>query len=878
MAVFAIPQGAVAQGQASVTTIDGMLIDQQSGLPVANAKVALYRADSHVGDTTSDANGSFRFKNIEPGVYHAQISATGYEPGSSEDIYGFAGQSTEMRAELIRATSSTGSGLREIAAVTASRGSLQTSSIITQQISPNTIQREGVLRAADALLSLPGITANDLDSAPGDDLHLNIRGLPGSETSALLDGHPIGPIGVGSGQRGGYNYQLSPSWGLRNIEVAYGTGGLALYGADTLGGAIDFQTLNPSSKPTATIQQGFGTQGRRQTIVTAGGQAGRVGYAFETSVQGTWGNLKPGTFTQNGLLVGAPKNAPYVADASPSNIATNSYPVSGNYMLRTNLLKLRYDIAPATTLTATGYVATSWDDKSGEGDNDAYSPAYIGAQFDQLAGSSSCVNVKVTDGGGTQCFNRSQYVNQFSGPAGGGGTAWQALRNQDYSLRLNSQKGHNMVAASVFVDTFNTLYDRFPIGTATDNGHVNNYQTVGEELSDDIVTDKNDLGFGVYAYGQSEIDRSFDATGTSTNPTLNASFMNYFVKDSFTPSRHLSVFASAWLKQNSVSNTSSIDPRLTLVYRPTPRDVVRVSAGHAEGVPQIGLLQGAVQYNTSPTNITNPSCNLQTVANAPSKDLRTEKATDVEASIGHVFQGDGNIQLTAFDMNERDVLFGAVEPLASLGLTPPSYLLSQYLQLLQNNCHAPGYSPTVANLGATTVANAGTGRYRGIDITGRIRANRNFFVDYGYNVLSARYFNIPALALQNNLTLIDGGQIVKVPIQQGSLGVDFSDNHGFEVRLDGYYVGSNNGLQRPAYTYANAAITKSIRRLSLNVGIYNVFNSQYDQFGRIGEGVFIPENRYRSDTTALQEAFNNGIGEQFGLPKRSFLFSITERI
>ncbi|MGZ3516971.1 MAG: TonB-dependent receptor [Vulcanimicrobiaceae bacterium] len=880
-AILIAPQPAVAQGQASVATITGTLVDQLSGLPVANARVSLYQVDKDVADTTSDSTGAFRFQSVEPGVYYAEINAIGYQPGRSADVYAFAGQTTAIRTVLVRATSQTG-GLREIASVTAHGGSLQTSSVIIQQVSPVTIQREGLVRVAEALTALPGISANDLDSAPGDDLHINIRGLPGSETSTLIDGHPIGPIGVGSGQRGGYNYQLSPPSALSNVQVAYGTGGLALYGTNTIGGAVDFQTLEPSLQPAASFQYGFGTQGRQQSIVTATGTTGRLGYALEAGAQGTTGDFQPGSFTQNGLLLTSGTTAGgvnYLGDVSPSNVAFNSYPVSGNYIVRTDLLKLHYAVTPKTTLTATGYLATSWDDKSGEGDNDALSPAYVGAQFDAAVAGAGCVNVKVTDAGVTQCLTRNQFVNAFSGGFGGGGTAWQGLRNQDYSLRMNTVSGHNQISAETFSDTFNVLYDRFPKGTTTDNGHVNNYQTVGEQIGDDLVTDKNDLGFGVYAYNQREIDQTFDpSNGIVTNPTINEGFFDYYLRDSYTPAAHFSVFASAWVNQNSVTNSTSFNPRLALVYRPTPHDVVRFSAGEAEGVPQVGLMQSQVAYNTSPTNITNPNCALQSVASSANPTLTAERANDLEASVGHQFTNDTNLQVTAFDMNERNVLFSNVLPLTSLGLTPPSYLLAQYLQVLQNSCASkiPGYNATIANLGSTTVANAGAGRFQGITFQGRVRFNRNVFVDFSYDTLSARYFGIPQFTLQNNLTLIDGGQIGRVPPQQGNLGIDYSDNHGFEARLDGFYVGNNNGLQRPPYTYFNGFISKQVKTLTFTLGGSNIFNNQYDQFGRIGEGVFIPENQYGTDATALQEAFNSGIGEQFGMPARSIVFSVTQ--
>jgi outer membrane receptor for ferrienterochelin and colicin len=853
---------AVAQEQAAGTSsIAGTVVDVQNGLPVAQAKVVLYLGETRVADSTSDASGSFRFTSLPAGTYSVEFSAIGYDGGRSEAVQTVADATTTMRTVLSRSKSA--GGLTEIAAVASKRGALQTSSVISQHISAETMQREGLLRVGDALLALPGVSAFDLDSAPGDDLHVSIRGNKASETAALLDGLPIGPIGVGSDFRGGYNYQLSPAWALNTIDVTYGTGGLALYGTDTIAGTVDFQTLSPTRVPNATYSQGFGTQGRLTNTLTATGTAGRWGYAFATGTQGTWGGFKPGTFTQNALL-----SAP--ANVSPANVAANTWPVDGDYLLRATLVKARYSIAPTTSITLTGYSATSWDNKTGQGDNDAYSPAFAGGLFDQSAGSTpGCggVSVMVDNSGGTQCYDRSQYVNAFSGPYGGTPVAWQALRNQHYSVRLNAERGANNFAATAFIDTFNVIYNRDDAGT------TNNYRTFGEQLSDDIVTEKNDLGFGVYGYAQSETDGTFQPGSIGTLPTINASAMNYFLRDTWTPSSKLTTFASAWFKTNAVTNTSSFDPRLTVMFRPTSRDVVRVSSGVAQGVPQIGLLLSPVQFNLTPASINpNPDPNgLTSVATSANPLLRPEQATDVEFSYGHQFHDDTNVQLIAYDMNERNALFSAVIPLSSIGLTAPPALLPQYLARI-------GPNATTANLGVTTVANAGTARYRGFDITGRVRANRSLYLDYSYDALSARLFDIPVLDQMHNLVLIDGGQIDKVPVHQASIGLDYSTPGGFETRFDGYYVGNNNGLLRPAYTYANAAITQRVKTLTFNLGIYNVFNSQYDQFGRIGLATFQPENRFGTDATGLQEALSGVDGERFGLPQRSLMFTISTQI
>jgi len=53
---------------------------------------------------------------------------------------------------------------------------------------------------------------------------------------------------------------------------------------------------------------------------------------------------------------------------------------------------------------------------------------------------------------------------------------------------------------------------------------------------------------------------------------------------------------------------------------------------------------------------------------------------------------------------------------------------------------------------------------------------------------------------------------------------------------------------------------------------------QYDQFGRIGLGTFRPENQYGTDANVLQQALSGADGERFGMPHRSFLFTVSTKV
>ncbi|MDP9018056.1 MAG: TonB-dependent receptor [Candidatus Eremiobacteraeota bacterium] len=885
MLVLFLSVGIAPATSQALSTIRGSLIDQASGLPIAGAQVDLIFAEKPAGKTTSDQSGGFSFSGLMPGIYHLEIRAQGFESGRSDDVFAVGGGSTTIRTALNRAKfSQSSSALHEIGSVNSTHETLQTSSTISQTISAQQLEREATLRVGDALQNLPGVSSFDLDSAPGDDLGISIRGFKPSEAQALIDGHPVGPIGVSAG--GGtrtYNYQLSPSSALNNIQVEYGTSGLSLYGIDAIAGTIDFQTMNPTKTSQVSVNEGIGSFGRAQTTVKASGTFGKLGYALEGGLTGTYGGFKNDTFSQNALLAGS--NTPSgLPDVSPTTVAANTWNVTGNYIVRNGLLKLRYDLHPNTALTFTAYSAASFDDKTGNGDNDAWSPEYTGYVFDHTAGTTpGCAGVSVitaNDAAGnataSNCYTRSQYVSAFSGAFGGTPLAYQSLRNQDYSLRLSGHRKNAYFTGDVFLDTFNTYYDR------NQNGFINNYLTVGEKLGEEFVTEKNTLGFGIFGYGQTLRNSTYTTTGHTDNPSLENASFNYYVRDSWNPSARFAMQGSAWLKNSSVTGTTALLPRLSMTFHPDPNDVIRVSAGKAQGIPNIGLKSLATAFNQTPSNI-NPNCTptgVTSVANAPNPNLKPETGTDLELSFGHRFHDDSSIQVIGFDMSEQNVIFSSVLPLASLGITPPPGLTfgpGGYLSRIAG-CNP---AATVANLGATAPSNAGGGRYRGFDITGRLRASKKLYFDYSYDALSAKLFNEPIIALQSDPTLLDGQQLNKVPIHKASIGFDFSDLRGLEVRVDGYFVGSNNALLRPAYSYANGSITKDFKNLTLNIGVSNIFNSVSDRFGQFGLATFQPENRYGTDASALDQAFAGlpgAAGERFGLPPRTIVFSITRRI
>jgi len=902
------------------TSISGVVVDQASGLPLEKADVTLYFNERKAALTKSDAAGRFLFAAEPPGTYYIEVSESGYLATRSDTIFVAPG-ATRVTASVAVSRAATAGSLRSIGHVSVGgRSELQTSTTIHSDFSGDLLQRENYVRVGDALNTLPGVNLSAQSSAVGDDIYVNLRGIGATETATLLDGHPIGPVGVApgtffNGVPTAFDYQDTPGFALRNIEAVYGSGALGLYGTDSIGGTIDLQTLLPTTKPEFTFTQGIGNYGKAATSLRLSGSAlanNRLGYVFLNAVQGTYGNFAPQQITQTGLLG---------TNFATGNASANTYLVSAAYLLRNSLAKLRYDLSPVTQLTLTGYSGISWDDKSGNGDNDflTYDQQLYNGRGTIAGGGSTLTTTDATGatvvayscqpgtpgpngnptqagiavttpGGGNACYTAAQFAAASSGPAGGGASPFQAIRNQDYHMRLTTRLGINNLVLDGYADNYALDYNRNTsggLGGPNGNVFVGGFDTSidrtnGILFSDDIVSPNNDIGFGYFALHQTATGDTYNTTTFRLDPnqTLPLQESNYFLRDAYTPSSAVNVFVNAWLKHTTVTNETKFDPRVSVVLRPSGHDVFRLTAGSSTSAPVPSLRSGTSSLNQTPQNIT-PSCNGSTAASigaVGNPNVASETGSGEEFAYGHSFAGDTNVQLSVYNENVYGKIFNNSEPVSVLGAGAiPANLLQGYINRIQQFCpNYSGFSPAqiLQLLSVSTPINAAIGNYRGIELSGRYRFNPNLYADYTYNVQSAALKGIPDSILMNNQTLVPGAQVLGIPLHKASVGLDVSDRKGFEARLDTYYVGANNGYNRPEYFYSNATISKRFgESTTLNVGIFNAFNSASDTYGRIGLGPLNAQNIFGTS----KNAFDQG-SERFALPPTQIQLTLSQRV
>ncbi len=934
--LLAAPGPALAQ-TASASTVAGRVLETSAGLPVGLATVALEQGTTVVDSVKTAADGSFAFRNVAPGAYALLITADGYETTEVPALTVAPGQ---VRLEVQTALSPAAIGRKVIGVVRANTNALQTTATINASLNPNILQDQNYLRAGDALGTLPFVTAQT-SSSIGDDETIQLRGFDPSESVALIDGHPIGPLGacpssnnplIGgacpyNAQGSLFDYQLGQFWGLSNINVTYGSGALGLYSVPTLGGSVDFQTLNPTPVDHATFVEGYGDLAKSMTGLSYTGTSGHLGYAFAYGVEGTNGEVN-GDITQTAMLsganvikviggkdqqycVGSPSYAAYGKSAPPTLTAADvdacSVLVGSQYLSRNALAKITYQIDPKTSVLFTAFNATT--DANGVGNGENY---YV--PYDQVLAQANAVlasgknNFKLEPSGkkttcsattlavlndsssGYECLGAAEFATAFDGPYDKGPGVFHAGWNQDYHAKLTRQIGAGTLVIDGFVDNYDYLNQKSVI---IGYDEQDTFLTHGALISDEYAGQKNDVTFGLSFQHQMHETNQWTSPPCAGDCYLAFPFgdTSYFIHETYTANTHVSLFADLTLDDSKVSNSSTFDPRLSFVYRPDKSDVFRLTGGLASISPDPVLYTGGTfppgtlqplfnQLTTGALNgfdPTGPGCTpLVPVIQGFNPNIKPEVADDLEAALAHRFNDQATAEIDAYNTVETNPIITDVAPLSVLSPAQlaafqtknPTYIANALGQL--NGPGGCGTAYTQADLGVSTPLNAGLAIYRGVHLNTKIPVTRHLEVDAGYTVQTAYYFGLPISVLVNNGGYVNGQQFYGIPTDTASAGAGYSNRAGgITVRLDGYYVGNNDALYRPAYSYANGNIAATIHHVTLNLGVHNLFNSAVESYGINAAGTPYPQNQYVTTAPSL--------GQEFGLAARQIWLSATVR-
>jgi outer membrane receptor protein involved in Fe transport len=876
-----------AAAQVGAVAVNGSVLDRSSGLPLAGASVIAVGTKYR---TTADANGSFAF-TLPPGIYTFQATSTGYETQQTDSVAIVAGNSTAVTLSLQRAQNSS-SGMKTIGHSSArANDALQPATVIQHTVIASDQLAQGTVSAVNALKDLPNVNLSTGISAPGIDVSVTLRGLGAQQ---LIDGHPT-MVALNS-------VALFP---FQTINVVYGSGKGELYPTNAIGGVIDFRTISPTLLPHTTFTQGFGTFGHLTTAVNTTGTVGKLGYAFSFGTEGVQGPYAPTTRYQ-------PRDGWDPSATSASVAARNTVSFNAPFSVKSEFAKLSYAISPAITATATILGSAQVEDNAGNKSIDyfPYSLALTQAQ-QKLAGkkpsdpcppgSFTATNFKGVpygtgpngeNDGGQPCQTPASYASLNSGYSTGE-LGSIATNNNDNDVKVVVEGQHYRFVVDAYASIFkrSQLYQssQYQVLPGDLNG-IHTKQThdseAGFTVTDDLIFKNDDIQLGYYTnnYRQDELGWQFDQNHKATGNylfTYGNDIQSVFARlVHHSVNSPLSFYFTDYIKNSQQPNAWFNDPRVAVLYR-KGNNTFRVAAGVSSALP---YAPNNATYQPTPiaqfSSGVQGRCNQQnSIGNAPAGFTKPERASDEEVSFAHRWSGDSTTQLELYAENfASQVQYGTNAPLTYTGtgfLSPA--MLAAYEQAYANACGVP-VSPAILQY-LTLQGNYNLGRVlvQGIDLTGRQRLSRRLFVDYEYGIESNSYRSLPQQFIVGSKTTIVGTQVPGIPLQNGSLALDYTAPNALHVRLQGYYQGRNNQYGLPAFTRTDLTVNKDVNRhATVTVYVRNLlqYKAFYDQIDN--SGIAYPLNAYASsgDYTPY---FGAGSTNLYGIGPRTINLNLAVR-
>lgn len=244
--------------------IHGMVVDSESGAPLAGAAVVL--EDKGAG-TYTDENGHFMLMNAPEPPITLLVSMVGYETKSLE--------LSEIPSHLSIGLNPAAISSEEVEVISSpTLHDMSQSPIPTQKLDAKRIRSANQTSVLDAVRLLPGITVGgDPSSGASDAFSPRLQGLLSHHTLVLLDNKRLF-CHDGSGS----NISSVPLLLVERIEVIEGAS-CAIHGSDALGGIINIITKKPSPDPMYAFKANYGTYGNLEAGAAIGGP-GPLGSAY----------------------------------------------------------------------------------------------------------------------------------------------------------------------------------------------------------------------------------------------------------------------------------------------------------------------------------------------------------------------------------------------------------------------------------------------------------------------------------------------------------------------------------------------------------------------------------------------------------------------
>jgi len=758
--------GLPAAAQGTPAAAASGVVSATDGTPLSGATIEL-SGNGPVRTTRSDRTGHFRFDGLAQGTYVLNVRAAGYTALTGRTVDVHPGQVAVLDIALPRAQVAS---LTVIGSVTANgTRALSTSPAPTLDISALPYAQQGVTRVSDILTDQLSTTVYPiLGGGLNAPAVVALRGPDPSETLVDVDGHQ-----VNNGSTGDFDLSLLDPADLQSVQVIYGIAPSALYGPNTLGGALNVLTLEPTTRPQTTLRFSGGSYDTFGETLDTTGTVDRLGYALSYHRVTSGGQL-------DDYLI-------------PTTDGTGLAPISNGLDATTVLGKLRYAFPNG------GFIGLTFNDQSVFRD---LSATMSGVQT-PADGAPGGVDAYANYSGTTIASTSAAYGIDAEFPLGPrdaeGSQLTTAIFRQQNSTAIQAVDGPGVgTSPYLYNDHDRIIDDTLEIDHVLPHGTLSlKYALTTEGLLTDFIPGVIFADAIARAPIGTTAPLAVARTDAEAIPGIPDSSTEFLAQTERSLGLLYTVEPTAKLHYSFAAYDSdystfghSIDPRFGFSWTPTASSGYRVSVGTTFQSPQ---LPGLLIPPTLP-------------APAPSD------------TVAGLFSSIGNPNLTAehatsYDLGTDHVFGGAVATTVSLDL---------YRTDLHNGV-ATYFSPTpctsVTDNPATCLSypvNVTREVYEGIELRAAGPLAPHTTLRLSYDIDSVFTKDVPALSMD---AFPDYQQSIGVPLHKATLDLAHDAGRGLAYYVGVLYEGQYNELNLPPYATLRAGVTWHVRK-DLDLGLY----------------------------------------------------------
>ncbi len=762
--------GLPAFAQSAAVPVVGA-VDAPGGVPIANVSVTI-RGEGGSKTVRSDAHGRFDFGRLAPGTYEIQAQAKGYDRLSERTIAVRAAQVNQIALTLRR---SQASSLLVIGQVTVNgTPAISTAPVPSVNIDAQRYAAQAVTRVSDILTDQLSTTVYPiLGGGLNAPAVVALRGPDPSETLVDVDGHQ-----VNNGSTGDFDLSLLDPADLESVQVVYGIAPSALYGPNTLGGALNVVTLEPTTMPSSLMRFSAGSYDTLAETVQAAGTDGRWGYAFSVHRLTSGGQLDDYPF-------------PNTTDSSTLTSSGTS-PIGNAMSALSDIAKVRY------TFGNGGYVGFSFYDQAVYRDLSATLSSVWLPQDGAPGGVPNYSNFS----GSSVSSNDDAYGLDLSlplGPLAADGTAGTTLLFR-HQTSLVSQTVNGAAAGSspylynnrdLIADDTLELDRQLPHAQLSFKAAITDEDLVTDNILGVIYADAIRLQSGSISPDDSVTQNNPDATVQYLGQTQRWLGARY--TDDPTSKLHYS-FATYYSDYSTFGH--SVDPRFGFVWTPTASSALRASVGSTFQSPQLPTF--IVPAPGTPIPV------VDGYASIGNPDATAERSTEYDLGYEHLLSVLGLPAHVAFDLYRTDLHNGVADYYG------PEPCQSEYVELKDD--------PTCL----TYPVNVTREVYQGAELRTGVALARNTTLNAAYDVDSVYTQSVPEDALDG---VVPYEQALGVPLHKLVIDLEHAPNLGFTWYAGLLHEGAYNELNLPPFTTLRAGVGWRTRDYEITLAGENLTNT-----------------------------------------------------